>query len=292
MQKKMQKRVKPKSQFRTLIGLTFKQGYARLGGVIVLGILFIAVFGPLFAPYTFDEFVDVPNAPRSDTLMLGADYFGRDVYSRFLSGGRSIIGLSFISTVLGVGLGLLIGLFAASAKKRTDGLIMRVNDILLAFPQIVFVLLVVSGFGTSVFLIAVTVGFTHAPRTARIIRAAAAEVMERDFIKAAIAVGEKRQRIIISELLPNVTSPLLVEFGLRMTYSIGLVAAVSFLGLGLQPPAADWGLMINENRGSLTVQPWGVLAPIAAIALFTIGVNFITDSFAKVAIGIDRKGKE
>jgi peptide/nickel transport system permease protein len=116
--------------------------------------------------------------------------------------------------------------------------------------------------------------------------------MERDFIKAAIAVGEKRQRIIIGELLPNVTSPLLVEFGLRMTYSIGLVAAVSFLGLGLQPPAADWGLMINENRGSLTVQPWGVLAPIAAIALFTIGVNFITDSFAKAAIGIDRKGKE
>jgi peptide/nickel transport system permease protein len=135
------------------------------------------------------------------------------------------------------------------------------------------------------------VGFTHAPRTARIIRAAAAEVMERDFIKAAIAVGEKRRRIIANELLPNVTSPLLVEFGLRMTYSIGLVAAVSFLGLGLQPPAADWGLMINENRGSLTVQPWAVIAPIIAIAIFTIGINLITDAFAKAAIGIDRKAK-
>jgi peptide/nickel transport system permease protein len=286
------KKIKQKSQMRVLMGLTFKQAYAKIGAVLVGIIIAIALFGPLFAPHTFDEFIDMPNAPRSDQLLLGADYLGRDVWSRFLFGGRTIIGLSFVSTLLGVGLGLLIGLFAASAQSRTDSLIMRMNDILLAFPQIVFVLLVVSGFGTSIFLIAITVGFTHAPRTARIIRAAAAEVMERDFIKAAVAVGEKRQRIILSELLPNVTSPLLVEFGLRMTYSIGLVAAVSFLGLGLQPPAADWGLMINENRGSMTVQPWAVLTPIFAIAIFTIGINFITDSFAKVAIGIDRKGKE
>jgi peptide/nickel transport system permease protein len=288
----MTKVPKAKSQLRVLTALTFKQTYAKIGAFIVLAVLTLALIGPYFAPYAFDEFIDMPNAPRSGTLLLGADDLGRDVFTRFLCGGRSIIGLSFVSTVLGVGLGLLIGLFAASAKQRTDGLIMRFNDILLAFPQIVFVLLVVSGFGTSIFLIAITVGFTHAPRTARIIRAAAAEVMERDFIKAAIAVGEKRHRIILSELLPNVTSPLLVEFGLRMTYSIGLVAAVSFLGLGLQPPAADWGLMINENGGSITVQPWGVLMPIAAIAIFTIGINFITDSFAKVAIGIDRKGKE
>jgi len=288
----MSKKIKQKSQMRVLLGLTFKQGYAKVGAVLVGIIIAIALFGPLIAPYTFDEFVDIPNGGRTDTAMLGADYLGRDVWSRFLFGGRTIIGLSFASTVLGVGLGLFIGLFAASAKSRIDSFIMRFNDILLAFPQIVFVLLVVSGFGSSIFLIAVTVGLTHAPRTARIIRAAAAEVMERDFIKAAIAVGEKRRRIIFSELLPNVTSPLLVEFGLRMTYSIGLVAAVSFLGLGLQPPAADWGLMINENRGSMTVQPWAVLTPIFAIAIFTIGINFITDSFAKVAIGIDRKGKE
>lgn len=288
----MSKKVKAKSQLRVLTSLTFKQTYAKIGAFIVLGVIALALIGPLFAPNPFDMFVDAPNAPRTPQALLGTDYLGRDVLSRFLFGGRSIIGLSFISTVLGVGLGLFIGLFAASGRARTDGLIMRVNDILLAFPQIVFVLLVVSGFGQSIFLIAVTVGLTHAPRTARIIRAAAAEVMERDFIKAAIAVGEKRHRIIFSELLPNVTSPLLVEFGLRMTYSIGLVAAVSFLGLGLQPPAADWGLMINENRGSMTVQPWGVLLPIGAIAVFTIGINFITDSFAKVAIGIDRKGKE
>jgi peptide/nickel transport system permease protein len=287
----MSKKTENKGQLAVLAAMTFKQTGARIGGFLLGLIILLALIGPFLAPFGFDEFIDAPNAPRSENLLLGADYLGRDVWSRFLTGGRSIIGLSFASTILGVGLGLLIGLFAASATPRKDAFVMRFNDILLAFPQIVFVLLVVSGFGSSIFLIAITVGFTHAPRTARIIRAAAAEVMERDFIKAAIAVGEKRRRIIASELLPNVTSPLLVEFGLRMTYSIGLVAAVSFLGLGLQPPAADWGLMINENRGSLTVQPWGVIAPVIAIAIFTIGVNLITDAIAKAAIGIDRKAK-
>ena len=119
-------------------------------------------------------------------------------------------------------------------------------------------------------------------------RGAALQVVERDFVKAAEAVGEKRRRIMFGELLPNVTSPLLVEIGLRLTYSIGLVAALSFLGFGLQPPNADWGLMINENRLALTVQPWGVLLPVLAIALLTIGTNLVTDGIARAAIGIDR----
>jgi peptide/nickel transport system permease protein len=105
-------------------------------------------------------------------------------------------------------------------------------------------------------------------------------------------VGEKRSRIVFGELLPNVTSPLLVELGLRMTFSIGLIAGISFLGFGLQPPAADWGLMINENRLSITVQPWSVLLPILAIGLLTIGTNLITDGIARAAIGIDRGGRE
>src|SRR5204863_8144020 len=121
-----------------------------------------------------------------------------------------------------------------------------------------------------------------------VMRGAGQEVVERDFIKAAEVVGEKRWRIVFGELLPNVTSPLLVEIGLRMTYSIGLVAAVSFLGFGLQPPTADWGLMITENRLSVTAQPWGVLLPVLAIALLTIGTNLVTDGIARAAIGIDR----
>src|SRR3712207_5669422 len=128
-------------------------------------------------------------------------------------------------------------------------------------------------------------------RVARVMRGAAQEVVERDFVKAAEAVGEKRSRIVFGEVLPNVTSPLLVELGLRMTYSIGLIAAISFLGFGLQPPTADWGLMINENRLSITVQAWAVLLPVLAIGLLTVGTNLVTDGIARAGNGIDRKGR-
>src|SRR4029453_3563391 len=134
--------------------------------------------------------------------------------------------------------------------------LMRANDVILAFPQIVFVLLAVSAIGPKLWLIVLPVGLPHAPRVARVMRGAGQEVVERDFIKAAEVVGEPRWRIVFGELLPNVTSPLLVEIGLRLPDSIGLVAALSFLGFGLQPPTADWGLMINENRLSITVQAW------------------------------------
>ena len=134
----------------------------------------------------------------------------------------------------------------------------------------------------------VAVGITTAPRVARVIRGAALQVVERDFVKAAEAVGEKRHRIILGELLPNVSSPLLVECGLRLTYSIGLIAALDFLGFGVQPPNADWGYMINENRLALTVQPWGVVLPVLAIGLLTIGAGLVTDGIARAAIGLDR----
>ena len=131
-------------------------------------------------------------------------------------------------------------------------------------------------------------GLSHAPRVARVTRGAALEVVERDFVKSAEALGETRWSILVGELLPNISSPLLVEFGLRLTYSIGLVAAVSFLGFGLQPPAADWGLMINENRVGLTIQPWPVVLPVIAVGLLTVGTNLITDGIARAAIGIGR----
>jgi peptide/nickel transport system permease protein len=146
----------------------------------------------------------------------------------------------------------------------------------------------VTAFGPKVYLIILTIGISHAPRVARVIRGSAQQVVERDFIKAAEAVGEPRRRVIFGELLPNVISPLMVEFGLRLTYSIGLIAGINFLGLGIQPPQSDWGLMINENRLALTVQPWSVLLPIIAIAVLTIGTNLLSDAYARAAIGIDR----
>jgi peptide/nickel transport system permease protein len=263
----------------------------RIGVGIVALIVAIAVFGPLVAPHSPTEFVAPPNSGPSGTAVFGADALGRDVFSRFLHGGLTVLWLSAAATLLGVVVGVIVGLVAAYARNWLDDVLMRANDVVLAFPQIVLVLLAVSAIGPKLWLIVVTVGITHAPRVARVMRGAAQEVVERDFIKAAEAVGEKRSRIVFGELLPNVTSPLLVELGLRMTYSIGLVAAVSFLGFGLQPPTADWGLMINENRLSITVQPWAVLLPILAIGLLTVGTNLITDGIARAAIGIGRGGK-
>jgi peptide/nickel transport system permease protein len=275
-------------QWVTLLRATLHQWRGRIGLVIVTILVLIALLGPLIAPHSPTAFVGAPNSPPGPHLLFGADSLGRDVWSRFLHGGLSVLGLSLAATIIGVGVGVIVGLTAAYSGGVLDEVLMRIADVFMAFPQIVLTLLLVTAFGPKVWLIVLTVGISHAPRVARVIRGAASQVVERDFVKAAEAVGEPRRRIIFGELLPNVTSPLLVELGLRLTYSIGLIAGINFLGLGLQPPTADWGLMVNENRLALTFQPWGVLLPILAIALLTIGTNLLTDAFARAAIGIDR----
>ncbi len=276
-------------QWRVLLRATMSQWRSRIGLVMVAVIVLIALLGPLFAPHSPTAFVSAPNsAAGQNGLLFGGDSLGRDVWSRFLYGGRTILGMSLASTIIGVGLGLVLGLTAAYFAGWIDEVIMRISDVFMAFPQIVLALLLVAAFGPSVPLIILIVGISHAPRVARVIRGAAQQIVERDFVRAAEAVGEPRRRIIFGELLPNVTSPLLVECGLRLTYSIGLIAALSFIGDGLQPPTADWGLMINENRLAVTVQPWGVVLPVLAIALLTIGTNLLTDGYARAAIGLNR----
>jgi peptide/nickel transport system permease protein len=261
----------------------------KIGVGMVALLVVIAVAGPWIAPHSPTEFIAVPNSGPSSDALFGADALGRDVWSRFLNGGRSVLWMAAAATLLGVGVGVGIGLLAAYSRNWLDDVLMRGSDVVLAFPQIILALLAVSAIGPKLWLIVLVVAIGHMPRVARVIRGAALEVVERDFVKAAEAVGEKRSRIVFGELLPNVTSPLLVELGLRMTYSIALIAGVSFLGFGLQPPSADWGLMINENRLSITVQAWSVVLPVLAIGLLTVGTNLITDGIARAAIGIDRK---
>jgi peptide/nickel transport system permease protein len=278
-------------QWSVLLRATMHQWRARIGLVIFVVMVVIALAGPLFAPHNPNQFVTAPNSPPSSQALFGGDNLGRDVWSRFLYGGRSVLGMSVSATLIGVVLGLVVGLTAAYMSGITDEVLMRIADVFMAFPQIVLALLLLTAFPSSVILIVLIVGLSHAPRVARVIRGAAQQIVERDFVKAAEAVGEPRSRIIFGELLPNVTSPLMVEFGLRLTYSIGLIAAINFLGVGLQPPASDWGLMIQDNRLAVSVQPWGVVLPVLAIALLTIGTNLLTDGFARAAIGIDRGGE-
>jgi peptide/nickel transport system permease protein len=273
-----------------LLRATLRQWRGRIGLLLVAVMVFIALAGPLLAPYSPTQFVGVPNHGPMHAALFGTDILGRDVWSRFLDGGRSVLGMAAGATGIGVGLGLAVGLAAAYLGSVVDEVLMRISDVFMAFPQIVLALLLLAAFGPSVPLIILVVGLSNAPRVARVIRGAAHAVVEQDFVRSAEAAGESSARIIFGELLPNVTSPLLVELGLRLTYSIGLIAAINFIGLGLQPPTADWGLMINENRLSVTVQPWGVVLPVIAIALLTIGTNLLTDAFSQAVIGIDRRG--
>jgi peptide/nickel transport system permease protein len=260
----------------------------QIGLALVGFIVVIAVLGPLWAPHSPYVFVTRPYAAPSAVAHLGGDNIGRDVYSRVLYGGRSVLILSFLATAVGMIIGVSLGLLAGYSRPAVDDVIMRILDVLLAFPQIVFVLLMVSVLGPRLWLIVLTVGLSHAPRIARVTRGATLDVRERDFVKAAESLGVSRFTILFGEILPTITSPLLVEFGLRLTYSIGLIAALSFLGFGLQPPSCDWGLMINENRVGLIIQPYSVFVPVALIAILTIGVNLATDGLARAMIGIER----
>lgn len=260
----------------------------QVGIALVAFILAIALFGPYLAPHSPYAFVGAPFSAPSAHAYLGTDYIGHDVLSRVLCGGRSVVIMAVGATVLGVVLGASLGLLAGYGGSAVDEVVMRLLDSVLAFPQIVFALLIVSILGPHPWLVVLVVGLSHAPRIARVARSVTVETKQLDFVKAAEALGRSRVKIAFGEILPMLSSPLAVEFGLRMTYSIGIVAALSFIGCGVQPPAADWGLMLNENRIGLTFQPYAMFAPVVLIAMFTIGVNFVADGMARAMIGIDR----
>jgi peptide/nickel transport system permease protein len=261
----------------------------QIGLVIVGFVVLLALFGPLFAPHSPTAFVGKPFSSPSSSALLGTDTVGRDVLSRFLHGGQSIIVLSLLATILNVGGGVIVALVAGYSMKVGDEILMRAMDVLLAFPPIVLALMCVSVVGPADWLIVLVVGFSQMPQTARVIRAAVVQVRDLDFVKYAEAIGVPRRQILARQILPNVVAPVMVEFGLRLTFAIGLIASLDYLGLGVQPPAADWGLMIQENQSGLGVTPWPIIVPILAIALLTVGTNLVTDGIARAVSGVDRK---
>ena len=273
-----------------VIERSLRMGRMRVGLALFVALLLLALVGPLFAPTSPNELIGIPFGP-SPHSMFGTDYLGRDVLSRFLWGGRSVFLLATVATSLGVSLGIAVGLVAAYARGRVDDLLMRAMDVILCFPQIVLTLVAAATVGPSLTLLVITIAFTTMPRTARVVRGSALEIVERDFVRATQAIGESRVRILLGEILPNILGPLLVEVSLRYTYTIGLIAGLSFLGFGLQPPAADWGLMINENRLGIQQAPWAVALPVLAIALLTIATGLVGDALARSVSGVDR-GKE
>jgi peptide/nickel transport system permease protein len=265
-------------------------------GAIGLGlaslVVLVAVVGPLVAPNPPDALVTLAFGKPSGEFPLGGDSLGRDVLSRVLDGGRALLVMATCATALGVAGGAAAGVSAAYLRGVSDGIIMRAVDVILSFPQLVFALLLLSLLGPKLWLITIAVGVSHGPQVARVLRSATLDLSERDFVKAAELQGMRPVKVMWKEILPNLVSPLMVEAGLRLTYSIVIIAGLAFLGFGQPPPAASWGTMINENRDGLSLDPWAVIVPALLIALLTIGTNTFTDAFARVAIGVDRRPDE
>lgn len=251
-------------------------GFVMVGGVVAL-----AAMGPLLAPHSPSAIIDAPYMPTGPQTLLGSDNLGRDVLSRFLWGGANLVWMAFGATFIALTLGAAVGISAAYFKGWADEVLMRVVDLKMAFPSLVFVLLFVTMLGTSLPLLVLLCGLSLMPGAARVLRGAALAVVDKDFVQWARSVELPAHRILFREILPNITSPLLVETGLRLMWSISLLAGLSYLGYGIQPPTSDWGLMIYENRNALRVQPLAVVCPILAIAVFAIGGNLIAEGFAR-----------
>lgn len=243
----------------------------------VLAVLLVAIFGPYLAPYTPSETVSTPFADRSGDFVLGTDFLGRDVLSRVLHGGKAAVFLASGATVGSYLIGAPIGLLAGFRGGRIDGVLMRSVDVLLAFPPILFLLVLASGLGPSEWTLFISITVVFAPGVARMLRTGAQTVSRTGYVEAALARGENTGRILAREILPNIKGTVVADAGPRLTFAILLVAAVNYLGVGLRPPAADWALMISENRTGLTLQPLALLFPAAIIAVLTVAVNVVAD---------------
>jgi peptide/nickel transport system permease protein len=267
-------------------------GRTKAGLIITAAVVLLALAGPLFAPHSPTAVVGVPFSASSGHALLGTDYVGEDVLSRVLWGGRSLLWMATLAGLIGVVGGTLLGVLAGYGRRWTDETIMRGLDVVLAIPVLVFVLVFIAMLGSSPLLITLLVGIAWMPTVARTIRAATLELAHREFIEAAEVIGTPRRQILLHDVLPNLMTLILVEFGLRCAWSVSLVAVLSYLGFGISPPRADWGLMVNENSIGISVQPWGVVAPIVCIALFSIGVSLLADGLSQAVSGIERKASE
>ena len=257
-------------------------------GMAMIGLNIIAIlltFTP-FLPYTQTEVVGDVWLEASRENLLGTDHLGRDLFTRLMWGARNTIYIAFITTAFAFVLGIVCGFFAATLGGWTDQILSRVIDILMAFPTLIFALIALSVVGTSMTALVVVIALLESTRVYRLSRAVAMNIEVMEYVEAARLRGEGIWWIMRREILPNAMPPLVAEFGLRFCFVFLFVAALSFLGLGIQPPAADWGGMVRENAGAITFGILTPLVPAGAIAFLTVGVNLIVDWFLHVASGL------
>lgn len=250
---------------------------AAFGMFVIFAYAIAGIFAPWIAPFGEAQVVSSAFAPADENMLLGADQLGRDMFSRLIYGTRNSVGLALTATLLAFFMGAFLGLLAATRGGILDNFLGRVADVIMSIPSLIFALLMLSIFGPSMPVIIIAVSIIYAPRVFRLTRAVAGDVVVMDYIEAAKLRGEGTGYLIRREILPNSTAPLVAEFGLEFCFVFLLVAGLSFLGLGIQPPTADWGSMVRENATLISFGEITPLIPAAAIALLTVGVNFVVD---------------
>ncbi|TXH32786.1 MAG: ABC transporter permease [Rhodospirillaceae bacterium] len=259
---------------------------AWIGIAIVLAYMAVALLAPWIAPHGETEVVGGQYDPWSDEFLLGTDQLGRDMLSRLIYGARNTISVALMTTSIAFVLGTGLGLLAATVGGWVDQLFSRVVDVIMAIPQLIFALLLLSIFGTSVVNLVLIIAVLDSTRLFRVSRSVALNVTVLDFVEAARLQGEGTIWIMVREILPNILAPIIAEFGMRFCFVFLTIAALSFLGLGIQPPTADWGSMVRENATLINYGDITPLLPAGAIALLTIGVNFIVDWFLHITSGL------
>ncbi len=259
-----------------------------LGGTIVLMFLLLALFGPLIAPYGLNEqLYDEARQPPSAAHWFGTDHLGRDVFSRVVLGTRDVLALAGLGTLLAVLSGASLGLLSGYLGGWFDEILMRFFDSLLALPAMLLALLLLGTLGPSASSILLVIAVVYTPIVARVARSVVLAVKSKAYVEAARIQGESLARILFREILPAVLPALAVEASLRFSYAIFLVASLGFLGVGVQPPSPNWGLMVSEARQHVSQLPWMMVYPAGAIALLVIGVNLLADGLKRVIMGND-----
>ena len=259
---------------------------ASFGLFVIVVYIVAAVFAPVIAPYGEAEVIGSSYAPPDDKMILGGDQLGRDMFSRIIYGARNTVGIAVLTTAIAFLVGSLAGLMAATLGGWVDQALGRVVDTLMAIPQLVFALLLLTIVGTNVVNLILVIALLYSPLVFRLARAVAGNIVVMDYIEAARLRGEKTSYLIVKEILPNATAPLVAEFGLRFCFVFLAISALSFLGLGIQPPTADWGSMVRENATLISFGEMTPLIPAAAIALLTVAVNFVVDWMLHLSSGL------
>lgn len=256
-----------------------------LGLTIVSIFILMTLFGSLLSPYGYaQQNLDNRLQPPSAEHWFGTDQFGRDIFSRILAGSRDVLAIAGSGSLLAVLTGLCAGLLAGYAGGWLDELFMRGMDVLLSIPPLLLAMIILATIGPSRLNVVLVVGVLYIPMVARVVRSVVLEVKTREFIEAARLRGESSAYIVFREILPNVLPPLAVEASMRFSYSIFLVASLGFLGLGVQPPSPDWGMMVGEARTWFEQAPWVLLFPAGTIAFLVVGVAFLSDGLRRMLL--------